>query len=146
MSDEPPGAYSLELDDSPSYEETGFLARQISEFNFAETEIRDGRELMIRLRDTDGRVAAGLYGWTWGGCLQVASLWVREDVRGVGHGSRLLRTAEEEAIARGCRLALLDTHDFQAPDFYKKYGYQVVFTIEGYPQGHSKIWLKKRLS
>ena len=146
MCDESAEAYGLELDDSPSDEEMRFLARQISEFNFAVTQIWDGRELMIRLRDADGCIAAGLHGWTWGGCLQVVNLWVREDVRGMGHGARLLRTAEEEAIARGCRLALLDTHDFQAPEFYKRYGYEVVFAIDGYPQGYSKIWLKKRLS
>ncbi len=103
MCDESTGAFSLELDDSPSDEETRFLARQIDEFNFAATDIRDGRELMIRLRGADGRLAAGLYGWTWGGCLEVASLWVGEDLRGMGHGARLLRAAEDEAIARGCR-------------------------------------------
>lgn len=145
-SDESPGALQLELDDSPSDGEALFLARQISEFNFAATDIRDGRELMIKLRAADGNPAAGLHGWTWGGCLEVASLWVREDLRGKGHGARLLRAAEEEAIARGCRLAVLDTHDFQAPEFYKKYGYEVVCAIEDYPQGHSKIWMKKRLT
>ncbi len=138
MSDESAAAFELELDDSPSDEETLSLARQINEFNFETTGIRDGRDLMIRLRAADGSLAAGLYGWTWGGCLEVASLWVREDNRGKGHGARLLRTAEEEAIARGCRLAVLGTHDFQAPEFYKKYGYEVVCAIEGYPQGQKR--------
>ena len=146
MRDELPVALSLELDDSPTDEETLFLARQINEYNFETTDIRDGRELMIRLRDPDGHLAAGLHGWTWGGCLEVASLWVREDSRGRGHGARLLLKAEEEAIRRGCHLAVLHTHDFQAPEFYKKYGYEVVGTVEDYPRGHSKIWMKKNLA
>ena len=145
MSDDPNGAYRVELDDSPSDEETIFLTRQINEFNFDATQIRDGRDLMIRLRDADGGLAAGLYGWTWGGCLEISSLWVREDIRGMGHGARLLHAAEDEAVARGCRLAVLNTHDFQAPDFYRKHGYEVVLTIEDYPQGHSKIWMKRCL-
>ena len=146
MCDESPGAFRLELDDSPSDEETLSLARQINEYNFETTDIRDGRELMIRLRDPVGQLVAGLHGWTWGGCLEVASLWVREDVRSKGHGARLLLAAEEEAINRGCQLAVLHTHDFQAPEFYKKFGYEVVGTVEDYPQGHSKIWMKKNLA
>ena len=46
MRDELPVALSLELDDSPTDEETLFLARQINEYNFETTDIRDGRELM----------------------------------------------------------------------------------------------------
>ena len=144
-SNRPPAAYRLEINDSPSDAEVGFLGRQITEFNFGVTQIGDARELMIRLLDEDGGMAAGLHGWTWGGCLQIVNLWVGEDLRGKGYGSKFLRIAETEAISRGCQLALLDTHDFQAPDFYVKHGYEEVFRIEGCPRGYSKNWLRKHL-
>ena len=82
---------------------------------------------------------AGLHGWTWGDCFYVQSLWVREDLRRQGWGTRLLRAAEAEATARGCRRALLWTLDYQAPSFYQRLGYQVIGRVEGFPGAHTII-------
>ncbi len=122
------------------------LKDRLYEYNVAKTGIDDGKLLGIFLRDDRGEIFAGLYGWTWGGCLDVQQLWVREDARGRGHGRRLLQAAECEAVARGCRQATLDTHCFQAPEFYRRLGYEVVGVLEGYPRGHRKYYLRKTLS
>ncbi len=122
------------------------LKDRLYEYNVARTGIDDGKLLGIFLRDDRGEIFAGLYGWTWGGCLDVQQLWVREDARGRGHGRRLLQAAEREAVARGCRQATLDTHCFQAPEFYRRLGYEVVGVLEGYPRGHRKYYLRKTLS
>lgn len=53
--------------------------------------------------------------------------------------------AEREAVERGCRMALLNTHSFQAPGFYRELGYEVYGKVEGYPRGHSYIRLRKDL-
>jgi GNAT superfamily N-acetyltransferase len=122
-----------------------FLAGRIGEFNAAATGVRDGGGVSCVVRDAEGAVVAGLFGWTWGGCLEVESLWVREDRRGRGYGTRLLAAAEAEARARGCTQAVLATHSFQAPGFYGKMGYEVVGVVEDYPVGHRKLHLRKRL-
>lgn len=72
-------------------------------------------------------------------------LWVDEAWRGQGVGARLLRTAEREGVARGCRQAVLHTHSFQAPEFYQRHGYEIAETLDDYPRGHRKYALWKRL-
>jgi GNAT superfamily N-acetyltransferase len=132
------------VEDSLNEGAVQFLENQIYRYNVATTGIEDGRMLSIILRD-DGGIAAGLYGFTWGGVLEVKVLWVREELRSQGHGTSLLAAAEDEAIRRGCSQAILDTHSFQAPDFYQRRGYDVYGVVDGYPAGHSKYFLRKRL-
>jgi len=92
------------------------------------------------------QLIAGIRAYTWGGCLDIRSLWVREDFRGEGLGSKLMRAVEQEAIRRGCHIATLETHSFQAPGFYEKLGYEEIGVLDGYPIGHKKHYLKKVLS
>jgi len=89
---------------------------------------------------------AGIYAYTRGGCLDIRFLWVREEFRGVGLGSKLMHAVEQEAIRRGCHIATLETHSFQAPGFYQKLGYDAIGVLDGYPVGHKKHDLKKVLS
>ncbi len=70
-----------------------FLDERIVEHNVAVTGIDDGRAIAFLVRDADDAIVAGVSGWTWGGCLFVEILWVREDRRGRGYGSRLLAAA-----------------------------------------------------
>ena len=37
-----------------------------------------------------------------------------------------------------CRLILLDSFSFQAPEFYKKHGYREYGVVEDHPKGHSQ--------
>ena len=64
------------------------LDKEIYDFNAAATGHHDGRELSIAVHGDDGRLLAGLTGWTWGGCGYVELLWVRGDQRGQRSGSR----------------------------------------------------------
>jgi GNAT superfamily N-acetyltransferase len=103
--------------------------------------------LHIWASDAAGELAGGLVGHTWTTWLHVALLWVDERYRGTGLGGRLLAEAERVAREeRGCRAARLETWDFQAPEFYKKQGYEVVCVIPDYPPGITEFTLTKRLS
>ena len=123
-----------------------FLDDRIYEYNVSRTGIGDGRLLVIILRDDHENIIAGLHGWTWGECCEVKILWVHEEWRGHGLGSRLMAAAENEARARGAAQMVLSTHDFQAPDFYRRLGFEPVGHIDDYPMGFRSIFLRKRLT
>ncbi|MFE9171407.1 GNAT family N-acetyltransferase [Streptomyces kebangsaanensis] len=93
-----------------------------------------------------GTLAGGLVGHTWASWLHVTHLWVDAPHRGAGLGSRLLGRAERIARdKRGCTAVRLETWDFQAPDFYRRHGYEVVCVIPDYPPGITEYTLTKRL-
>lgn len=139
-------AGDLRVVSSPSREDLEELHEHLYRFNVASLGGTEGDELAIFVRDSDGALLGGIAGFTWLGWMQVNVLWVREDRRGRGLGRRLLAAAEVEGKRRGAHTVLLETHTFQAPDFYPKYGYVVYATIEGYPPGHSKLLFRKDLS
>lgn len=109
----------------------------------------DEREIPLHVWAVDeaGGLAGGLVGHTWATWLHVTYLWVDERVRGAGLGSHLLSRAERIASDdRGCQAARLETWDFQAPEFYKRLGYEVVCVIPDYPPGITEYTLTKQLS
>jgi GNAT superfamily N-acetyltransferase len=121
------------------------LDEELSAFNAAVTGHHDGRLLSIAVCGDRGDLHAGLYGWTWGGCGYIDLLWVRDDQRGCGLGTKLLAAAETEIRRRGCDRVALSTHSFQAPGFYARLGYTECGRTPGYPHGHDDIHLIKQL-
>jgi len=121
------------------------LIDEINEFNLKATGIAQFHEMLIVESGDDGELVAGVYGWCWGGTCWIEALWVREDMRRRGVGSRLLAAAEKDARRHGCAQVALDTHTFQAPSFYERHGFEVVGELTDYPTGHSNLLLRKRL-
>ncbi len=116
-----------------------FLADRIYEFNAKVTGYLDGMLLAGCVRSDTGEIIAGFNGHTWGGCCKLSYVWVHERYRGQGLGTLLLRTVEDEAVARGCDQVVVATHSFQAPGFYERMGYERKYVIEGRPKGHADI-------
>ena len=133
------------INSNPTPSDVQFLEDRINEYNFETTGINDGELLSCFVRDESGAILAGLYGWTWGQCCEVRFLWVRADQRGQDLGTGLLAAAEREAAERGCTQVVLSTHSFQAPEFYRRMGYQVAGTYDDYPAGHKQYFLTKQL-
>ena len=133
------------IESEPKPEDVRLLEDRIYEFNVQATGTADGKLLAVFLRDDLGAVVGGIHGWTWGATCYVRHLFVPADLRHQGHGSRLLRIVEMEAIERECRQIVLETHDFQAPDFYRRFGFEVVGRVIDYPLGHESLTMVKRL-
>jgi GNAT superfamily N-acetyltransferase len=104
----------------------------------------DYRPLVITLSDPDtDEILGDLWGGTNFAHLHVDLLFVPETLRGHGLGRQMLFLAEQEATARGCRGACLDTYSFQARGFYERQGYAVFGILNDYPPRQSRIFLHK---
>jgi len=73
-------------------------------------------------------------------------LAVAENSRRRGLGARLLLAAELEIRRRGCSRIFVDTMEYQAPEFYKKHGFEMRATLERYYGERSRIILAKSLA
>ena len=122
-----------------------FIINGLDNYNIAATGTPNYFPVNFVLRGEHGDVLGGALGQVWGGWLQVTHLWVAETVRGQGHGRRLMKAAESHARSRGAIGATLETHSFQARPFYERLGYEVFGTLDGYPHGHAKYFLRKAL-
>jgi GNAT superfamily N-acetyltransferase len=122
-----------------------FLEDRLYDFNVQAIGIGDGELFGIFLRGEDNAVIGGADGWIWGGTCCVRHLFVPAPLRGKGQGKRLMARIEAEAKAKGCVQIMLETHDFQAPEFYRRLGFQLVGTVEECPRGHQRFTFVKRL-
>jgi GNAT superfamily N-acetyltransferase len=104
----------------------------------------DRRDLFIPLTDADGQTDGGLVGYTGRGWLFVELLLVPDRLRGRGMAVRLLEMAEQEARARGCIGAYIDTINPIARRAYERAGFQVFGRIENFASGLEICWLIKR--
>ena len=123
-----------------------FIVNGVDYYNIAATSLPEYFPINFVLRGERGDVLGGMLGQLWGGWLQVTYLWVAKTVRGAGHGTRLMANAEAYARARGAVGATVETHSFQAKPFYERLAYQVFGTLNGYPPGHAKFFLRKALA
>lgn len=78
--------------------------------------------------------------------LHVSLLAVDPNYQKKGYGKKLLMICEEYAEHHGCTMITVTTQDFQAPDFYQKYGYEVFAELSDVPiKGTTRYYLVKRL-
>lgn len=135
----------LKITDEIKEDDQAAIFEGLLEYNLARIEDKNPQDLGIYLEDENGKKVAGLIGNTHGNWLTVKFLWVSEELRGQNIGSNILRQAEETAKERGCHSVFLDTFSFQAPEFYKKHGYQEVFALEDYPVTGKRYYFVKHI-
>lgn len=121
------------------------LGGGIQKYNTQLVGAENGKRLCFVLYAPDQSIAGGVIGETHWGWLYISLLFVKEELRGHGYGQRLLTLAEEEARQRGTKNVYLDIFSFQAPEFYKKHGYQVFGELNDFPAGHQRFYLTKEL-
>ena len=134
--------YHISYLDQPAWE---IIGRGIREYNTQQAGDGHAIFLCFALHAPDQSIVGGIIGethWNW---LFINLMWISKELRGKGFGHRLLLAAEEEGRKRGATHAYLDTFSFQAPEFYKRHGYQVFGVLEDFPPGHRRYYLTKEL-
>jgi GNAT superfamily N-acetyltransferase len=105
---------------------------------------RDVR-VVLTARSAAGELLGGLVGLGFWNGLFIELLWIDEPARRQGIGTALMRAAESEARKRGWEVCFLSTFTFQAPEYYRKLGYEPFGELKGMPPGHSRTWFAKWL-
>lgn len=137
--------YSIVQIENPEESAWGIIGKGVGTYN--EQQVSDNRfQRICYVLHNDGQTIAGgviaeAY-WEW---LYIDLLWVEEQLRGQGFGHLLLIAAEQEAMRLGAKHAYLDTFSFQAPEFYKRHGYEVFGELQDFPVGHTRYFFMKEL-
>jgi ribosomal protein S18 acetylase RimI-like enzyme len=139
-------SYTIHSETNAKDDDVRVLMNGIHDHNTQHSGDAEAQELALFLRDERGAVVGGVYGWTAFGWLKIEVLWVCEDLRGRGFGKQLLLAAEAEGIRRGCRYATLDSFSFQAPELYKRHGYEEFAVLDNIAGNQTWHFLKKDLS
>ncbi|WP_202866257.1 GNAT family N-acetyltransferase [Kribbella turkmenica] len=131
-------------DQDPELEQR--LSDELDTFNTAATGADDRGAFSVKVTDDAGGLVGGLAAWTWGGLCGIDMVWIREDSRNDGWGSKILLAAEEEARRRGCDRIAVSSFTFQAPGFYQRHGYVETGRTRGIPGGNEDVHMFKSLT
>src|SRR5437762_12597925 len=118
--------------DAPDARVEAAIGEGLRRFNAQQSGIDDSRPLAVVVSDPDtNEVLGGITGRTSLGLLFIDLVFLPDELRGDGLGSRIWNLAEDEVRRRSCRAAMLDTISFQAPPSYEQHGRRVVGKATG---------------
>ncbi len=139
----------IELTTTPAPEDAKFISHGLVNFNHESLrELEPGEpetKFSVFARDEHEKIIGGLRATCFWNALHVELIWVSEEARGRGLGSKLMETAEQFARDHDYELALLESTSWQAKEFYEKLGYELLATLPEYPRGHEMYFFTKRL-
>ena len=121
------------------------IREKIIRFNVEQAGEPHDARVVLSVRNSKGDLIGGLVAIGFWNGLFIDLVWVDEAHRGRGIGRSLMHAAESEARSKGWKVCFLSTFSFQAPDFYKKLGYEPFGELKGMPRGHSRTWFAKWL-
>ncbi len=145
--------YNFVLTETVNKEYRDSIDSKLMEYNIAQSDYflevrkpeRGRKPLDIFLCDREGSIVGGITAlmlWDW---LHIERLYLDSKLRRKGYGKQLISQLEGAAKQKGCDHAQVRTFSFQARGFYEKLGYQVVGTLDDYPDGYTLYWLRKDL-
>lgn len=96
--------------------------------------------------EENGKIIAGLDAClTAFKILYVSTVFVEEEYRRKGYGTKLMKEMEKRAKELGANMIRLDTFNWQGKAFYEAIGYQIVGSYENKLEGYAEYFFLKRL-
>ena len=139
-------AMHIDVSDAISTEDFRVIEIGLNHYNDDITGFNDRQPLSVIVRDSNtGNALGGITGRSSLGLLFIDLVWLAPELRSQGLGKELLSRFEIEGKKRGCIAAVLYTISFQAPDFYKKNGWEVFGEVSCKPDGTSRVFMTKTL-
>ncbi len=93
----------------------------------------------------DGKIAGVITGRAYYNEVHIGDLIVGKEYRRDGVGSKLVYAVEDTFKGKGYEKIALTTFGFQAPEFYKKLGYELEFVREDRDPKLSKYFYLKKI-
>jgi ribosomal protein S18 acetylase RimI-like enzyme len=137
--------YQYYLDETGKGEVYDLLLKNIQAYNESHVGryIRNFFALYIK---SNNKIIAALNGHSLGDNCFINLVWVNEECRHQGLGSKLFAQLESYARSKNCKMIQLETYDFQAKGFYDQLGYTAVATFKNVFMGHTRYFMEKVLS
>lgn len=137
-------AVRVVIPENPSEADRNAVIEPLRAYNASQVENPLRRPVAILLVDEDGTHVGGLWGKFTYDWLHIEFLALHKDHRGRNYGTIILHEAERLARSNNCVGIWLDTFEFQACGFYKKFGFEIFGKIEDHPIGQNRFFLRKR--
>jgi len=135
--------FTIDTHDVPPLADAALVDAGLGDANAIAAPLHEVRSLGCFARDDSGAIIGGAVGRTWGECCELQQLWVAPAFRKQGIATQLMRAFEGHAQLRGCHAFYLETFSFQAPAFYRKLGYAMVYVNDAFPHGICKHLMRK---
>jgi GNAT superfamily N-acetyltransferase len=135
----------IDIEPSPTDDDVQAVIDGLMDFNARYGPPTRFRRIAVFLRDADDRILGGAVGtakWEW---LFVSHLWLADELRGRGLGTRVMEEIEQLGRSHGCTKAHLETMGFQAKGFYEGLGYRQFGELPDFAAEHSRYFLWKAL-
>ena len=121
-----------------------FINKEFSQYGI-QNEVELNYEEFCFVAEDEGSIAGVITGRAYYNEVHIGDLIVGKDFRRSGIGSRLVRAVEDAYKDKGYEKITLTTFGFQAPEFYKKLGYEMEFVREDINPKLSKYFLMKKI-
>lgn len=124
----------------------GIVYKGFEEHSIEEVGVSNVDEpICFYLLDEDGDYCSIVVAQNFWGGFYFKYVWTAIKHRGQGFASTLMNEALSYAKENKYPFATVTTMSFQAPEFYKKFGFVEEFCREGYSNGTSVHYLRKDL-